>query len=171
MSDAITPILDERAFVAQALALEEEREHAFADLAESLEAHHNPLAAALLREIVCAIDADQVALQQAASVQVEPHPAPWECLWSAQSALHAQLYQAHYQMSPAEVVMLAIHAHELALEFSAAVAEKHPEANEWPAFRLYGERHGMRLEEMQRRLAVEEHSPAHPDLDPPNMPE
>lgn len=161
-------------FLVHALELEHESAQRYAQLADSMEVHHNAEVEQLFRRLADMSEehARQVEVR-AAGMQL-PEVAPWDFKWHCPGSPESDCtdQRVGYLMTGLEALKLALHNEMRGRDFYAHVASGSPQAE---VRRIAGEMAAEETEhidllqdwltkEQHRREAVQE------DLDPPNMP-
>lgn len=110
-------------FFAHALAIEEEAATRYHELAQQMEAHHNPGAAQLFSQLANAELDHATMLRLLARDLVTVPLAPWEYHWNEAESPEAIPYDAaHYRMTPFHALSLALENERRARRFFETVA-------------------------------------------------
>jgi len=173
--DAPAQIDDVGEFLAHALEMEHESSANYAQLADSMEVHHNPEAAALFRRLAALSDEHAGRIAEQAHGILLPRIAPWAFKWDCPGGpeggdcLHGDL---SYQMTAAQALDLALSNESRGQAFYAHVAQT---SNDAEVRRLAAEMAAEELEHLDMLTAML--APEHrrdddrpQDLDPPHIP-
>jgi len=174
MSDLQNPITNIKSaddFVAHALALEEETYKSYRDLAETLEAHHNSVAASRFLLTAKQIKHDSKELKDLFEERALKAPPPWECGWASHDGLHSRLHEAHYLMNEQEAIELIIGVQRSELDFYQQVIIQQKLDSLIPYAEQIIKQGNKRIEEWNSQLTELEKTEKYLDFDPPNIPE
>lgn len=161
-------------FLAHALTLENEAANTYQEIGDSLAVHNNAEAAALFFKFAGygRKHADEV--RGLAEGLTLPRIPPWEFVWGDGDSPEAATFEdAHYMMTPAHALDLALRAEHQAHDFYAAVAAATADAkiSEMAAeFAAEEAEHVRMLEDWIAKVPAAEATWAF-DPDPPSMPE
>jgi hypothetical protein len=162
-------------FVAHAQALEQELAERYAEMADCMEVHNNPIVARLFSELAAYGESRAELLLRVMQGREVPRVSPWEYRWLdlVNTGLDACLQQLHYLMTPCHALQLALLIERGAYSFYLRTLEAVPECRiqELAAKMLVDLRHHLAL--LQAWIHQEQDSLAMTpeDLDPPHMPE
>ncbi|MBF0392714.1 MAG: ferritin family protein [Alphaproteobacteria bacterium] len=110
-------------FLAHAVALEREAAERYAELADTLEAHHNAEAAELFRRLAHFSRLHQAEVEERAKGHALPHLAPWQYKWDEpEGPESAPIERTHYLMTPYHVLHLALTNERKGMAYYAKVA-------------------------------------------------
>jgi hypothetical protein len=163
-------------FLVHALELKHDAAEHYAQLADSMEVHHNPRAATLFRVLAAASDALARSIAAHAKGMTLPRIAPWEMRWNGRGGPESDDCagnEVSYRMTAAQAIGLALHNEQRAQQFFAAVALHAGNAR---VRRLAAEMRDKEAEHvamLEQMLAQQQAEPGHmvaDDLDPPHMP-
>lgn len=171
LQNPITNIKSSDDFIAHALALEEETYKSYRDLAETLAAHHNSVAASRFFVTAKQIKHDCKELKQLFEERALTEPPPWEYGWASNNDLHTRLHEAHYLMNEQEAIELIIGVQRSELNFYHDVVIQRKLDSLTPYAERVIEQGNKRIHEWNSQLAELGETKKCLDLDPPNIPE
>lgn len=160
------------AFYAHALGLEHECECWLIDLSRSLQAHHNPEAAAIFvdAEKLCVENIEQIHQR---SVNLElPRVAPWEYYWHQFVNIeNTCIDSVHYMISALEAIELVLEKLAADSEYYHAIEQQSDDLQIKQAARQIISLLDSEMELVRGWKSQQSKDVPLTDLDPPNMPE
>jgi len=162
-------------FLAHALELEHESAERYRELADSMEVHHNPETAELLRKLA-EVSEDRAAEvgQRAEGVQMPEIP-PWDFKWNCPGSPESACMEGDisYLMNTRQTLELALHNETRGRDFYAQVAASSPNQDVRRLAADMAEEETEHMDLLRRWAEHTSHQNSTPqeDLDPPNMPE
>jgi rubrerythrin len=123
--DRPDPIETIEELLAHALELEHESAARYAQLADSMEVHHNRLTAEQFRHLAALSDEHAVLVEQRAAGHELPRIPPWEYKWHCPGSPETDCLdeaEPHYLMTRVEALKLALHNERRAQAFYAQAA-------------------------------------------------
>ena len=162
-------------FLVHALELENESRERYAQLADSMEVHHNEEVEQLFRRLaeMSEVHADQVEAR-AAGIPL-PEIAPWDFKWHCPGSPESDCmeHRVDYLMTGLEALELALHNEERGRDFYLHVASGSPNAEVRSIAGEMADEESDHVDLLKDWLIKEEHrgEVVQADLDPPNIPE
>jgi len=162
-------------FIVHAQALEQELAERYAEMADCMEIHNNPVVSRLFRELADYGESRAGRLQRQIAGREPPRVPPWEYQWLGIETPGPEecMQQLHYLMSPYHALQLALRVEQGVCTFYLRTVEDIPDAQvQILAGKLLADvRHQLSLLQTCMNRQQTNHDRRPEDLDPPHMPE
>jgi rubrerythrin len=158
--------------LAHSLALETDAVERYREIADAMEVHNNPEVAQLFNTLAAYAQKHAGEMKMKSKGLTIPHIAPWDFIWAdGDSPEAADMFHAHYKMTPYHVLQIALKVETDARDFYAKIAAQstHKEVVALAAeFADEENEHVEMLMEWMARYPEPDHN-WNEDLDPPMM--
>jgi len=167
-------IEDMETFLALSYLLETESSDRYEELAENMQAHHDPEIAQLFRKLSHYGEQHASEIIEHADGLVLPNVASWEFEWQNPEGPETTPFEAiNYQMTADEVLHIALANEKRGRDFYAHIAEKSPTESIRKLAAEFSAEETEHVQLLEQWIAdiANKVSATKDDLDPPHMPE